>query len=108
MHISHEFYFICNSQEQGHSFTIGDVSRVIHGTLVAVSADNLGSCALGGFKEGSTAYRGCRHCMATVPEMRTKVQHNDRFHSVGSWREFPLPSEWPAKSHTQKVDVLLL
>ena len=31
----------------------------IYGTLVAVSADNLGSYALGGFKE-STAYRACR------------------------------------------------
>ena len=53
----------CNLQEQGHLFTIGDVSRVIYCTLVAVSADNLGSCALGGFKEGSTAYRGCRHAL---------------------------------------------
>ena len=43
------------------------------GTLAATSADNLGNCALGGFKEGSTAYRGCRQCMATEDELKTKV-----------------------------------
>ena len=72
---SASFVNVCNLQEQGHLCTIGGISRVIHGTLVAVSADNLGSCALGGFKEGSTAYRGCWHCMATIPEMKTKVGH---------------------------------
>ena len=48
---------------------------VMYGTVAATSADNLGNCALGGFKEGSTAFRGCRQCMATVDEMKTQVCH---------------------------------
>ncbi len=36
-----------------------------HGTLCAVSADNLASLAMGGFKESCSAFRLCRHCMAT-------------------------------------------
>ena len=47
------------------------------GTLCLASADNLGSCALGGFKEGSTAYRGCRHCTATPVEMKMKFKESD-------------------------------
>lgn len=34
-----------------------------------VPADNLASNLLGGFKEGSTAHRGCRHCLATPAEI---------------------------------------
>ena len=41
------------------------------GTLCLVSADNLASNALGGFKEGSTANRGCRQCLATIDELKT-------------------------------------
>lgn len=33
--------------------------------MAAVSADNLGSLALGGFKESNSAYRFCRQCLAT-------------------------------------------
>lgn len=40
-----------------------------YGTLSLAPADNLASNLLGGFKEGSTAYRGCRHCLATPPEI---------------------------------------
>ena len=51
--------------------------RVMYGTITVVSADNLGGCSLGGFKEGSTAYRGCRHCLATpgknAPRMSVPV-----------------------------------
>ena len=43
------------------------------GIVAAVSADNLGSLALGGFKESSSAYRPCRHCMATREESKNKV-----------------------------------
>ena len=32
--------------------------------------DNLASNALGGFKEGSTANRGCLQCLATLDELR--------------------------------------
>lgn len=37
----------------------------LRGTLVTVSGDNLGSHALGGFKEGFRALRFCRHCLVT-------------------------------------------
>ena len=49
------------------------MASLVFGTVAATSADNLGNCALGGFKEGSTAYRGCRQCMATEDQMKTKV-----------------------------------
>ena len=42
-----------------------------YGTLCLVAADNLASNVLGGFKEGSTANRGCRHCLATPSEIST-------------------------------------
>lgn len=41
-----------------------------YGTVCLVTADNLAS-VLGGFKEGSTANRGCRHCLATPSEIST-------------------------------------
>lgn len=43
------------------------------GTLAVVSGDNIGSCALGGFKESCSAYRMCRHCMATQDNFRSLV-----------------------------------
>ena len=49
------------------------VQKEIKGSIVAISADNLGSCSLGGFKEGSTATHGCRHCRATKEEIATVV-----------------------------------
>lgn len=36
-----------------------------------ICADNLASNLLGGFKEGSTAKRGCRQCLATPAEMKS-------------------------------------
>ena len=53
--------------------TIFGEKRTIYGTLAVVSADNLGSLALGGFKESCTALKMCRHCMATKEESQTKV-----------------------------------
>ena len=47
--------------------------RNIHGTIAVVSADNLGSLALGGFKESCSAIKMCRHCMATKEDTQTKV-----------------------------------
>lgn len=44
-----------------------------YGTLGVVSADNLGSLALGGFKESCSANRMCRHCLATKEAARTQV-----------------------------------
>ena len=42
-----------------------------YGTVCLVLADNLASNALGGFKEGSTAYRGCRQCLSVPSEMKS-------------------------------------
>ena len=36
-----------------------------------IPADNLASSVLGRFKEGSQAFRGCRHCLATPDEMKS-------------------------------------
>lgn len=55
-------------QEAGHTFVIGGKRQIMHGTITLLAADNLASNALGGFKEGSTAHRGCRHCLATPAE----------------------------------------
>ena len=46
---------------------------MMYGALSVISADNLGSLALGGFKESCSAYRLCRHCMATHESSQTKV-----------------------------------
>lgn len=41
------------------------------GTLCLVPADNLASNILGGFKEGSTARKGCRHCLALLSDIQS-------------------------------------
>ena len=45
----------------------------IKGTLVTFLGDNLGSHAVGGFKEGGSALRPCRHCLVTGNELNMKV-----------------------------------
>lgn len=45
----------------------------MYGTIAIVSADNLGSLALGGFKESCSSLKMCRHCMATKDESRHQV-----------------------------------
>ena len=52
------------------------VPRVFYGTVAAVSADNLGALALGGFKESCSAYCCCRQCLATHDTAKTKVCNN--------------------------------
>ena len=54
-------------------FDVEGTKTKIYGSLCIVSADNLGSLALGGFKESCSSYRCCRHCMATQETARTKV-----------------------------------
>ena len=56
-------------------------SEVIKGTLAVVSADNLGSLLLGGFKESCTSFRMCRHCMSTKAdsEIMVSLKINDVF-----------------------------
>ena len=48
-------------------------TKTIYGTVAVISADNLGSLALGGFKESCSATRMCRHCMTTKADSQTKV-----------------------------------
>ena len=38
-----------------------------------LSPDNLGSLALGGFKESCSSFRLCRQCMATSDTAKSKV-----------------------------------
>lgn len=46
------------------------------GTITYVSGDNLGSQAVGGFKEGSGANLKCRHCMGETDGIKCKVCKN--------------------------------
>lgn len=46
---------------------------MVHGTIATICADNLGSCAIGGFKEGSTAYRFCRQCYTKYEDVKLIV-----------------------------------
>lgn len=57
-------------QEAGHSFLIDGHHELHYGSLTTVSADNPASCALGGFKESTSAYR---QCMSTRDEFAEKV-----------------------------------
>lgn len=50
---------------------VNGTPQIKYGTICLVLADNLASNAIGGFKESSTAYRGCRQCLATPAEMKT-------------------------------------
>ena len=59
-------------QEEGVKMIFGQ-TKTIYGTIAVVSADNLGSLALGGFKESCSAARMCRHCMTTKEDSQTKV-----------------------------------
>jgi len=60
-------------QEQGVEFCINGRQEIIYGTLAVVSADNLGSLLLGGYKESCTALIMCRYRMATKEESNTQV-----------------------------------
>ena len=48
--------------------------RTFRGTLTLISADNLASHYLGGYKSLSSALRKCRHCMAVAEDMATEVR----------------------------------
>ena len=53
---------------------IRGAAKIIYGTIAIISADNLGSLALGGFKESCSSLRMCRHCMATKDESQHQVR----------------------------------
>ena len=57
----------------GQKLIIKGEEKLYLGVLCAVSADNLASLALGGFKESCAAYRMCRQCMVTRDSAKTKV-----------------------------------
>lgn len=46
----------------------------VYGSIATIPADNLGSHALGGFKEGGSALRPCRNCLITHSELPNKVR----------------------------------
>ena len=52
-------------------FQIRGQPQMKWGTLCLVPADNLESNILGGFKEGSTAHRCCRHCLALPSDIQS-------------------------------------
>jgi len=54
---------------------IRGAQKTIRGALAVISADNLGSLALGGFKESCSALKMCRHCMTSKTESQTKVSN---------------------------------
>ena len=54
-------------------FLIDGTEKVVFGGLAVVSADNLESLVLGGFKESCSALKMCRYCMATKEDSQTKV-----------------------------------
>lgn len=54
----------------------------IQGTIATFVADNLGSHAVGGFKEGFRALRPCRHCMVVGSEMKSQVPPNNIMSSL--------------------------
>lgn len=68
-------YWSCTGCEEGASDTEGDSDQCedIKGSIASFVGDNLGSHAVGGFKEGGSALRPCRHCMITNVDLRSKV-----------------------------------
>ena len=54
-------------------FNTCEGQRKFFGSIVTISADNLGSHSVGGFKEGFSALRPCRQCMTTNREMKQNV-----------------------------------
>lgn len=66
---------ICTCKEKGFKFTINGCPKLYYGTISTICADNLGQSVFAGFKEGSTAYRGCRQCMAKKKEIKSVVSY---------------------------------
>ena len=55
---------------------IGEQWHIFRGALIAFVGDTPAINMVGGFKEGvGMAMRKCRHCMATIDEVQTKVDH---------------------------------
>jgi len=61
------------AQNAGAPFTIDNQTVHLRGTLTVVSADNIASNLIAGYKSLTLAFRKCRTCMATATDMQTKV-----------------------------------
>lgn len=48
-------------------------TMTIQGSIATFVGDNLGSHAVGGFKEGFTVLRPCRHCMIDGTQLKVQV-----------------------------------
>ena len=59
---------------EGVPFQINNKTQCLRGALVSVVADNPASHLLGGFKNLSSAFRKCRHFLATAEDIQTKVK----------------------------------
>ena len=94
------FVWICFNcpclQEKGVEIEINGSKITVYGALATVCADNLGSCALGGFKEGSTAYRFCRQCLTKYEDIRQIVS----VHHLVVYQSINMCSNWPHR-HSQ-------
>ena len=52
---------------------VKDITKTIYGTLLCVSADNLASQLIGGYKQLASALKKCRFCYAEDNDVQTKV-----------------------------------
>ena len=60
-------------QNDGVEFIVNGEKMKFRGCITVVSADNLSSQLIGGFKSLNAAFRKCRCCMATNATMQVKV-----------------------------------
>ena len=60
-------------KEDWVQFQFDGMPMAFRGTLTVVSADNLASWSIGGFKALASAFRKCQYCMAVDEDMQTKV-----------------------------------
>ena len=51
-------------------------------SIASLGGDNLGSQAIGGFKEGGSALLPCRHCMVTRTELSSEVHVANECHNT--------------------------
>ena len=66
------------------AITMNTAEGPIHmrGFIASFVGDNLGSQAIGGFKEGGSALRPFRHCMVTRTEQSSKVHVANKCHNT--------------------------
>ena len=67
--LQYNFHFLNVISQEG--LQIGDM--MYKGALTVISADNLASQLIGGYKALNAAFRKCRFCMATDEQMQSKV-----------------------------------